>query len=173
MSWNYGNISYALCNICGLNLIEIGCIWIFMGVFCPLLPPFPWPDLNENRVISFPGKCYIRSICLFLSKYLQFYFYSEQTDKLWVLYIRCIKYGINLIEIGPIWIFRGGRGFCLSLRPLITGERSWNSGNLPCLVCNTYDLHFYQNWTYLNFHGGLLPHFCAPKGVENLEISLT
>ena len=39
-------------------------------------------DRNQNTVLGFPGKSYIRFICLFVSKCLQFYFYSGQTDKL-------------------------------------------------------------------------------------------
>ena len=38
-------------------------------------------DRNQNTVLGFPGKSYIRFICLFVSKCLQFYFYSGHTDR--------------------------------------------------------------------------------------------
>ena len=45
------------------------------------LPLIDDSDRNQNNVLGFPGKSYIRFICLFVSKCLQFYFYSGQTDR--------------------------------------------------------------------------------------------
>ena len=46
-----------------------------------LVAPIDDSDRNQNTVLGFPGKSYIRFICLFVSKCLQFYFYSGQTDR--------------------------------------------------------------------------------------------
>ena len=52
----------------------------------PLRLTTGWSEPNAvvSRTLSvlcFPGKSYIRFICLFVSKCLQFYFYSGQTDR--------------------------------------------------------------------------------------------
>ena len=46
-----------------------------------LVTPIDDSDRNQNTVLGFPGKSYIRFICLFVSKCVQFYFYSGQTDR--------------------------------------------------------------------------------------------
>ena len=57
--------------------------------------PLDDSDRNQNTVLGFPGKSYIRFICLFVSKCLQFYFYSGQTDRQTLSFIYIDKEVIN------------------------------------------------------------------------------
>ena len=56
-------------------------IFRYILAFHGLVAPIDDSDRNQNTVLGFPGKSYIRFICLFVSKCFQFYFYSGHTDR--------------------------------------------------------------------------------------------
>ena len=59
-------------------------------------------------------------------------------------YLVATTYGSNVIKIGGIWIFQGGRSLSALKRPegvLTIIESTWNYGNLVYLVANTYGLN--------------------------------
>ena len=61
-----------------------------------LVAPIDDSDRNQNTVLGFPGKSYIRFICLFVSKCLQFYFYSGQTDRQTLSFIYIYRWLFNV-----------------------------------------------------------------------------
>ena len=68
-----------------------------------LVAPIDDSDRNQNTVLGFPGKSYTRFICLFVSKCLQFYFYSGHTDRqtLSFIYIDVIdkmEWGLGVLQ---------------------------------------------------------------------------
>ena len=59
-------------------------------------------------------------------------------------YLVASTYGLNVIKIGGIWIFQGGRSLSALKRPegvLTIIESIWNYGNLVYLVANTNGLN--------------------------------
>ena len=66
-------------------------------------------------------------------------------------------YGLNVIKIGGIWIFQGGRSLSALKRPegvLTIIESIWNYGNLAYLAANTYGLNVIEIGGIWIFRGG-------------------
>ena len=66
-------------------------------------------------------------------------------------------YGLNVIKIGGIWIFQGGRSLSALKHPegVLTIIKSiWNYGNLAYLVANTYGLNVIKIGGIWIFQGG-------------------
>ena len=118
-SWKSGNLPYLLCNTYGLNFIKIGCIWIFMGVFCP---PLRLLTINKRSwksgslpylVCNTYGLNFIKigHIWIFMGVFCPSLRLLTVNKRSWnfgnIAYALCNIYGLNFVEIGCISIFMG------------------------------------------------------------------
>ena len=92
-------------------------------------------------------------------------------------YLVASTYGLNVIKIGGIWIFQGGRSLSALKRPegvLTIIESISNYGNLAYLVASTYRLNVIKIGGIWIFQGGRsLSALKRPEGVLTIIESIS